>query len=75
MLWQSSQEPEEAAYLWHWWADAAQARPQGAFGATTLSWTDWQAWSAMRARTLQPFELDALLAIDHTYTRTVHDLI
>ena len=59
--------PEEAQYLWEWFAELSNSRQSGGFGPNPISHLDMQAWASLKRLTLEPFEVDALRAIDAVY--------
>ena len=58
--------PPEGAHWWHWWCELAQGRQNG-LAVSPITWADVAAWAALTGRQLDPFDLNAIRAIDAAF--------
>jgi len=61
--------PLEGLYLWEWFWDLHQGRQAGMSGPASISWLDIQAWARLNLVELEPWELQAIRAMDTAYLR------
>lgn len=59
--------PWAAAHVWEWFSELNTARHGTGFGVNPISWAELSAWSALTGRTLRPWEVRALRAVDGAY--------
>jgi hypothetical protein len=53
---EEKEPPEETVYLLQWYSELS--------GAENLTYSEIESWSKLKKRDLEPFEVDALIALD-----------
>lgn len=61
--------PASAVTEWRWYIDLASARRSSGFGASSLAWTDIEAYFRLRRIVPEPWEIEAIQALDATFLR------
>jgi hypothetical protein len=59
--------PDEAEYVWGYFLSLAARRRFSEHGPERISWIDIQAWLNVTRTKIEPWELNAILAIDNAY--------
>lgn len=59
--------PPLAAHVWAYYAELHRSRDENGWGAQGLKMREIEAWSRLRRVSLDPWELDAILAIDRAF--------
>ena len=57
--------PPGLRYLWAWFLEVTRTRQTGHAGMQSLTYTEIMAWAMLTDRYPLPYEVDALLALDH----------
>lgn len=63
--------PDALVYLWEWFVELTCARTGNGFGANPMTWTEIYLWSRIHGRWLQPFEREAIRALDHKFLQVM----
>ena len=66
--------PEDLLYLWEWFIDLGNARPQGYAGPAPISFSEIKAWSELMGIKLSGWEVEALKDLDIIYIRVVSNV-
>lgn len=64
--------PLEVSHLWTWFCELGAARQVG-MDANAISWSDMHAYFALKRIAPEPWELDAIRALDDAYMRSRSD--
>jgi len=59
--------PDEIAYLWEDFLQLSTHRSSTFGGAPPLLFSEIESWSKVTGKTLSPFELDVILALDNLW--------
>lgn len=65
--------PWQASYVWGWFQELNQARTSNGMGLNPITFSEIQAWSAVRGVKLRPHEVRLIKALDMTYLKAVAD--
>lgn len=63
--------PDAAAHLWKWFWQLSEARPDGFSSAGPLTFGEIAAWAGLTGAAPQPWEVEALKAMDRVYLASV----
>lgn len=63
--------PAPGAYLWEYFVDLHNRRANNGFGHVPLTFLEVEAWKSARRRSLDDWELDAILDIDTAYIASI----
>ena len=59
--------PEDGEYIWAWFWELDRTRPTAMVGTEPIYYREIQAWASLSRITLSPWEVDALVRMDHVY--------
>lgn len=59
--------PREARYLWTTFVSLHRARTSSGFGPNPITWTEIDAYCRLNGTALDPWEVEAVRALDDTY--------
>lgn len=59
--------PPMLAHVWGWFLDLHRARGGAGMGPESLSYREIAAWASLTGQRLEPWELDALRALDEAW--------
>ena len=62
--------PPEVAYIWDWFRQLTAARAYGIGGPSPISYPDIQAWIALTATPITPWEIGVLRSLDQSFLVT-----
>lgn len=62
--------PESLAYLWRWFLELRAVQRSGMNGLEPIDHADLRAWQENTGRSLSPWEVDAIIALDRLARKT-----
>tara|TARA_R110000868_G_scaffold150541_11_gene373805 strand:+ start:460 stop:777 length:318 start_codon:yes stop_codon:yes gene_type:complete len=59
--------PDGVGYLWEWFMDLSRSRPSTGFGPAGITYSEIQAWAALKRVNVAAWEVDILRALDAVF--------
>jgi len=59
--------PREVEHVWGWFMELHTQRGSNGFGENSLSFVDMEAWARLTGRSVRPWEVQLILALDRTF--------
>lgn len=66
--------PASGVMVWRWYIDLASARRSSGFGAASLAWADVEAYFRLKRIVPEPWEIEAIQALDATFLRVLREM-
>jgi hypothetical protein len=64
---QSLKAPDAVVHCWHWFIELNRTRASNGFGQNPISYTEIVSWSQLTGVVPEPFEVQAIMALDSAY--------